>query len=170
MGNSCDQNQLGTTRAVHHAVRGSYAILKAICKQGRHVHPEETTHTIFVATQKMPTTNSSPSSSLATKQNERKIQSLFGIRQVLPMRQVSWAKVSGCFEFHQLTLAAFSLPKGSKVKHRLVLCTLKWGWVVNNKWCWNGPHAVIFFHNHFHTNSHHSGDDNFGVTPACKWN
>ena len=107
---------------------------------------------------KMPTTNSSPSSALAIKKkhkkkHEKRTQSLFGIRQVFPMRQVSWAKVSGCFEFHQLIIAAFSLPKGSKVKHSWVLYTLQWGFgVANNKWLWNGPHAVIFFHNHFHTN------------------
>lgn len=87
------------------------------------------------------------------KKHEKRTQSLFGIRQVLPMRQVSWAKVSGCFEFRQLTIAAFSLPKGSKVEHSWVLYTLQWGFgVANNKWFWNGPHAVIFFHNHFHTN------------------
>ena len=118
---------------------------------------QETKHTIFGASQKC-----QPrilhhhllwQSKKTQKKHEKRTQSLFGIRQVFPMRQVSWAKVSGCFEFHQLIIAAFSLPKGSKVKHSWVLYTLQWGFgVANNKWLWNGPHAVIFFHNHFHTN------------------
>ena len=114
----------------------------------------------FRCNTKMPTTNSSPSSALAikkkTKKNTRKEPKAF-------LESAKCFQCARCpgqkyrdVSSRQLTIAAFSLPKGSKVEHSWVLYTLQWGFgVANNKWFWNGPHAVFFhnhFHNHFHTN------------------